>query len=132
MLFLSFIVFKNKMTTSESEKICVICLEGGDCYKMSTILNYIKQCECNCVVHSKCLYEWHKMAHNKCLICKKLVYIKDSKLNKYIDPDVYKFQQNVVGALNFVLLLIICYIMGCVTAAFYLQFHKAMNLLYIE
>ena len=115
------------MTTFESEKICVICLEGENCYKMTMIINYAKSCYCDCVVHSKCLYEWHKIAHNKCLICKKLVYIKNSKLNKYIDPDIYNFQQKVVGIVNFILLLIICYIMGCVTAYFYIQFHKAIN-----
>ena len=91
-----------------SQEVCVICLDGGgECHKMMSVFEYIKECNCNCLVHSKCLYDWHKIANNKCLICQKLVYIKNSNFNTIIYRDVEESQENI---LSFILLGIVIYI----------------------
>ena len=62
---------------THSDNICLICLEckndeGKKCYKMSSIFNYIKQCNCDCIVHSSCLHQWHTLENNKCIIVLKI------------------------------------------------------------
>jgi hypothetical protein len=79
-----------------SQEVCVICLDGGECHKMMSVFEYIKECNCNCLVHSNCLYDWHKIANNKCLICQKLVYIKNSNFNTIMSRDVKESQDNLL------------------------------------
>jgi len=99
---------------SGSDNICLICLEcksdeGKKSYKMSSIFNYIKPCSCDCIVHVSCLRQWHALENNKCIICKKLVFINNSDYNKIVSPDLYKFQENMIGLIKFILLLVLCY-----------------------
>ena len=114
---------------TESENTCVICLEGEKCYKMSLIFNYTKQCECDCIVHARCLRKWHASADNKCLICQKLLYIKNSNFNKIGSPDLYKFQENMITLIKSIILVILFYGFLYMSGCFYIQFH---NMIYFS
>jgi hypothetical protein len=97
---------------SDSDNICLICLEcesdkSKKCYKMSSIFNYIKQCECDCIVHVSCLRQWHELENNKCIICKQIVFINNSNYNQIVSPDLYKFQENMIGVIKFMILILI-------------------------
>ena len=99
---------------TESDNLCLICLEhesyeGNKCYKMSSIFKYIKECECDCLVHSSCLHRWHTLENNKCIICKGIVFIKNSNYNQIVSPDVYTFQENMIWFIKFIILLMLCY-----------------------
>ena len=97
----------NATTMTESENICVICLEGEKCYKMSLILNYTKQCECDCIVHSHCLRNWQARVDNKCLICQKIAFIRNSNFNKIGSPELNHFQENLINSIQIVLISLI-------------------------
>ena len=97
------------------DNLCLICLEhksfeGKKCYKMSSIMNYIKQCSCDCIVHSSCLHQWHALENNKCIICKQIVFIKNSNYNEMVSPDLYKFQENMISLIKFIMLIMLCYV----------------------
>jgi hypothetical protein len=99
---------------SESDNLCLICLEhksyeGKKCYKMSSIFNYIKQCECDCIVHSSCLNQWHTLENNKCIICKQIVFINNTNYNEIVSPELHNFQENLIWFIKFIILLILCY-----------------------
>ena len=102
---------------SESDTLCIICLEykndeGKKCYKMSSILNYIKQCRCDCIVHSSCLHKWHTFENNKCIICKKIVFIKNSNYNEIISPELDVLQKDMIVFIKFIIFLFLCYAFG--------------------
>lgn len=120
----------NTPTMSECENTCVICLEGEKCYKMSMILNYTKQCECDCIVHSHCLRKWHAKVHNKCLICQKIVFIRNSDFNKIGSPDLYKFQENMITLIKSVILVILFHEFLYISCSFYIQFHSMIYFSY--
>jgi hypothetical protein len=99
---------------SESDTLCLICLEyesyeGKKCYKMTSILNYIKQCGCDCIVHSSCLHKWHTFENNKCIICKKIVFIKNSNYNEIISPELDELQKDMIVFIKFIIFLFLCY-----------------------
>ena len=120
----------NTTTMTEYENTCVICLEGEKCYKMSLILNYTKQCECDCIVHSHCLRKWHTKVHNKCLICQKIVFIRNSDFNKIGSPDLYKFQENMITLIKSVILVILFHEFLYISCSFYIQFHSMIYFSY--
>lgn len=120
----------NTTTMTESENTCVICLEGEKCYKMSLVLNYTKECECDCIVHASCLRKWHESAHNKCLICKKIVFIRNSNFNKIVPPDVYEFQENMTTLIKFMILVILFYGFLYISCCFYIQFNNTIYFSY--
>ena len=129
LLFLSPIL--NATTMSKSKNTCVICLEDEKCYKMTLIFNYTKQCECDCIVHEVCLRNWHARVDNKCLICQKIVFIKNSNFNKIVvSPDLFKFQENMITLIKCMILVILFYGFLYISGCFYIQFHNAIYFSY--
>lgn len=114
------------MTKSEFYETCLICLEGENCYKMTMIFNYTKECSCDCIVHQSCLYHWHSVSNNKCIICKKLVFINNTKFNKSISPEVNNFQEDLIKCIQMFLVILICYTFLYVYLCCYIQFHNMM------
>ena len=117
------------MNQSESEQTCLICLEGEKCYKMSLLVAYIKECKCDGIVHSKCLHKWHTIA-NKCLICQKLVFIKNTNFNKCGSPEVTNFQEDIIKCIHMFLVILICYTFLYVYICCYIQFHNTIYFSY--
>jgi hypothetical protein len=75
---------KTKTKTTESSSVCIICLDSSFAYTQQVLLkkmNYDRKCDCNCVVHSKCLNQWIT-TNNSCPICHKtIVKFVPTKIN---------------------------------------------------
>jgi hypothetical protein len=65
--------------------ICIICFEHDGVLNELINLNkqtlYIKQCECNAIIHNHCLSIWHTHAQ-KCPICRVEVVAQAGSLKK--------------------------------------------------
>lgn len=75
---------KTKTKTTEPSSVCIICLDSSFAYTQQVLLkkmNYDRKCDCNCVVHSKCLNQWIT-TNNSCPICHKtIVKFVPTKIN---------------------------------------------------
>lgn len=62
------IIFENNY-----DNICIICFEHDNLLNELITLNaqtlYIKQCECNAIIHNHCLVAWYDRTQ-KCPICR--------------------------------------------------------------
>lgn len=61
--------------TNDSTSVCIVCLDSSFAYTQKVLLkkmNYDTKCECNCVIHSKCLNQWI-ITNNSCPICHKII-----------------------------------------------------------
>ena len=77
------IVFDN--FDNNYDNICVICFDTSSLFNELINLNaqtlYIKQCNCNAIIHNQCLSIWH--AHTgKCPICRSDMITKSGTINK--------------------------------------------------
>ena len=77
------IIFEN--FENNYDNICIICFEHDSILNELINLNaqtlYIKQCECNAIIHNNCLSIWHSQA-NKCPICRVNVVAQVGALKK--------------------------------------------------
>lgn len=65
---------KTNATTVPSS-VCIVCLDSSFAYTQQVLLkkmNYDRKCDCNCVIHSKCLNQWIT-TNNSCPICHKII-----------------------------------------------------------
>ena len=77
------IIFDN--FTNNYDNICIICFDTDNLFNELINLNtqtlYIKQCNCNAIIHNHCLSLWHDRTQ-KCPICRVVMISQDGALNK--------------------------------------------------
>jgi hypothetical protein len=77
------IIFEN--FENNYDNICIICFEHNSLFNEVINLNaqtvYIKQCNCNAIIHNHCLSIWHTHTQ-KCPICRVEMIAQVGALNK--------------------------------------------------
>ena len=77
------IIFEN--FENNYDNICIICFEHNSLLNELITLNaqtlYIKQCNCNAIIHNHCLSMWHDLTQ-KCPICRVVMVTQVGALNK--------------------------------------------------
>ena len=77
------IIFEN--IENNYDNICIICFEHNSLLNKLITLNtqtlYIKQCNCNAIIHNHCLSMWYGLTQ-KCPICRAVMIAQVGALNK--------------------------------------------------
>ena len=77
------IIFEN--FENNYDNMCIICFEQNSLFNELIYLNtqtvYIKQCNCNAIIHNHCLSIWHAHTQN-CPICRIEMIAQVGALNK--------------------------------------------------
>ena len=67
------------------DNICIICFDHNsllnELINLNTQTLYIKQCNCNAIIHNYCLGAWYDRTQ-KCPICRSVMIAKAGVLNK--------------------------------------------------
>ena len=110
------IIFEN--FENNYDNMCIICFDPNSIFNELINLNtqtvYIKQCDCNAIIHNHCLSIWH--AHTqKCPICRSGMIAKPGSINK-----ISRFTIKCVKTL-----LIVCYALS-VAHVLYVLYYRCM------
>ncbi len=89
---------------------CIICIEPENCIRMKNNLH----CDCEYIVHKKCLDEWIQK-QNKCIICRKI----------YVEKQVNILRYGFELLLSYcVYTILLCLVFGIIFIVFYIYVKK--------
>lgn len=97
MIFITFEPYEDDINTQNTYNenneriICFVCYEYYDDInelpiKLNNNYHYIKNCECNVIIHKSCLDKWYSI-NNSCPICRDIMSINN--INSYTILDYY-------------------------------------------